>query len=179
VDRKRHQPRRRPLLRVAVAVAVLAVVGLVVWAIGAALAGPDATSAQSVTQPAVPSHVAFGETVERADGWMIEVSRPTAARTVSAPELPAGADRAVQLEVTLTNTAAAARDSAGWTIKATADGRAVELIPADAGVVVSRTIRPGASLTFTVAVPLSSDRADLQLEAAPAGAAPVLFVGSA
>jgi hypothetical protein len=179
VDRKRAQPHRRPLLRVLVAVAVLAVVGLVVWAIGAALAGPDATSAQSATQLAVPSQVAFGETVERADGWAIKISRPSAARTVSAPELPAGADRAVQLEVTLTNTSAAARDSAGWTIKATADARAVELIPADAGVVASRTIRPGSSLTFTVAVPLPSDHADLQLEAAPAGGAPVLFVGLA
>jgi hypothetical protein len=179
VDRKRTQPRRRPLLRVVVVVAVLAVVGLVVWAIGAALAGPDATSAQSATQLAVPSHVAFGETVERADGWAIKISRPSAARTVSAAELPAGADRAVQLEVTLTNTSAAARDSAGWTIKATADARAVELIPADAGVVASRTIRPGSSLTFTVAVPLPSDHADLQLEAAPAGGAPVLFVGLA
>jgi hypothetical protein len=177
VDRKRRQPRRRPLLRLAVAAAVIAVVGLVVWAIGAALAGPDATSAQSVAQPAAPSHVAFGQTVERADGWAIKIGRPTAARTVSAPQLPAGADRAVQLEVTLTNTAAAARDSAGWTIKAIADARAVELIPAGAGDVVSRTIRPGASLTFTVTVPLSSENADLQLEAAPAGGAPVLFVG--
>ena len=161
------------------AVAILAVVGLVVWAIGAALAGPDVTSAPSVAQPAVPSHVAFGETVERADGWTIEICRPTAARAVTVAELPAGADRAVQLEVTPTNTAAAARDTAGWTVKAVADAHAVELIPADAGVVVSRTIRPGASLTFTVAVPLSSDRADLQLEAAPAGGAPVLFVGKA
>ncbi len=117
------------------------------------------------------------------DGWTVRIDEPTAYRPGSGSSLPADADRAVQLRITLTNDGEGPRDTAGWAVKATADSRPVDLLPMDGRspeAVPSRTVLPGSSLTFRVAVPMQNGRSDLQMEATYSGQQPpVVFVGSA
>lgn len=161
--------------------------GLTVLAAAAVLAllfVPQLPRAASPAPTPVPvaapaAEVAFGEEVRRPDGWTVEIDEPVAYdRDEHADvDLPASASRAVVVEVVLTNSGTEARDSAGWTVKAVVGNTPVEVLP-DAEV-PSRTVRPGASLAFEVTVPMPRTRTDLQLEAAPAGGAPSLFVGTA
>jgi hypothetical protein len=169
---------------VGAAVAVLLVVAVLAWlATGLLGAGdddeavpPGAGGAQAAAVPAV-----FGEQVP-VDGWLVEIGEPAAADVAGDAELPVGAERAVRLEITLTNDGEAPRDSAGWVVRATADGRAVELLATDGrdtGAVPSRTVLPGASLGYAVEVPMPAAESELQMEALAPGFPAVLFVGTA
>lgn len=173
--------RRQVEWRVLTAAAGLVVLGLVAWLAVTLIGsdGPAETPAVASGQSAAPAPAAFGEQVERPDDWTVAIDLPTVVRPGGGAELPAGSDRAVQLEVTLTNGSDRPRDSAGWTIKATADNRPVELLPADAAAAPSRTILPGASLIFPVVVPMPHEEVGLQMETGPAGTSPVVFIGPA
>ena len=130
----------------------------------------------SVAAP-VPAEAAFGERLQRTDGWTVEIDEPRALKASDDIDLPSDADRGVVLDVLLTNTATEPRGTAGWTVKAIVGSTPVDVLP-DAGA-PSRTIRPGASMTFRVTVPMPDATTDLQLEAAPAAGVPSLFVGTA
>ncbi|MGD9528991.1 hypothetical protein [Pseudonocardia sp.] len=160
----------------ALAAVAVAVVLLVVPAPGRDATAPTGTVA--VAAPA-PSEAEFGERLVRTDGWTVEIDEPRAHEKGEDADvdLPSGTARAVVVEVVLTNTGAEARDTAGWTVKAIVGSTPVEVLPE--GAAPSRTVRPGASLTFPVTVPMPKAESDLQLEAAPGGGAPSLFVGTA
>lgn len=130
----------------------------------------------SVAAP-VPAEAAFGERLQRTDGWTVEIDEPRALKASDDIDLPSDADRGVVFDVLLTNTATEPRGTAGWTVKAIVGSTPVDVLP-DAGA-PSRTIRPGASMTFRVTVPMPDATTDLQLEAAPAAGVPSLFVGTA
>lgn len=159
-----------------IALAIMAV-GLVGWGASAvADSGPDEPSPPAgVSVPVEPP--AFGDQVTVATGWTITVSEPTESKA----DLPNGVARAVQFEVTLTNGTDRVRDSGIWTVRATSGGRPVELIDdAESETdVPSRTVRPGASLSFTVTVPTEKKETEVQLEFLTGDAEPVLFVGQA
>lgn len=174
--------RRRGGWRVLAAVGMLVVLGLVAWlAVTVDDVGDPAPRSTVAPEEAVaPDPVAFGERVTRPDGWTVQIGEPAAARPNDDIELPTGADRAVQFEITLTNDTDQPRGSAGWILKATADSRPVELLPPDTATAPSRTILPGESLRFTAAVPMpAQENVDLLVEAGPAGSPPSLFVGQA
>jgi len=162
------------------AAAMAALVGLGLAAV-VAFPGLTRDTVTEVPQPMAaptPMEVNFGERSVRIDGWTVEIGEPRAAGASDDVDLPADAERAVVLDVVLTNTGAEPRDTAGWTVKALVGSSPVALLP-DGGA-PSRTIRPGASLTFPVTVPMPKKGiANLQLEAAPIGGAPSLFVGKA
>jgi hypothetical protein len=162
------------------ALAALAAVALAVVLLVVPDPGRDATAVTgtpvAVAAPA-PSEAEFGERLVRTDGWTVEIDEPRAHEKGEDANLPSGTARAVVVEVVLTNTGAEARDTAGWTVKAIVGSTPVEVLPE--GEAPSRTVRPGASLTFPVTVPMPKAESDLQLEAAPGGAVPSLFVGTA
>jgi len=171
--------------RIVTGVVVLAVLGLIAWLVVTVL-GLGGHGTAPATPPMATGEVAaglaaFGEQVRGPDGWTVEIDKPTVLRPGADVDLPADADRAVRLQITLTNDGDKPRDSAGWTVKATADSRPVDLLPVDGrqGEAPSRTVLPGSSLAFTVAVPMPRDEVDLQLETARAGLPPAIFVGSA
>ncbi len=161
---------------------MLVTLGLIAWLAVTVddVDAPSPTPAAAPQQAAAPAPVAFGEQVTRPDGWTVQIGEPAPARPNDDVELPTGVDRAVQFEITLTNEAGQARDSAGWILKATADSRPVDLLPPATATAPSRTILPGDSLRFTVAVPMpAQENVDLLVEAGPAGSSPALFVGQA
>ncbi len=157
------------------------VVGGVAVLLGLGFAALLVILAFTVDLPA-SSMVGYGEQVRRPDDWLVRAAQPSPVTGSVGLELPADADRAVHIEVTLTNDGSFSRESAGWTVKATADGRPVEplLVEGRRGdQAPSRTILPGASLNFTVIVPMPNEETDLQLEAAPPDEPPTIFSGSA
>lgn len=166
--------------RIAAGVVALVVIGLVAWLVVTLIRAAGEPPVAGDVGPVTAAPAGFGVEVAGPDGWAVAIALPEAADRTG--ELPGDAARAVRLEVTLTNDADAPRDSAGWTVKAVADGRAVELLPTDGREtteVPSRTVLPGSALRFAVEVPMPADEAELQLEAALPGAPPVLFVGRA
>jgi hypothetical protein len=171
-------------LAAATVVALVAAVAVIAGA-GTSPARSDTTARPipaAAADPAPPRTAVFGETVRLADGWTVRIDRPAALRDEEYAELPSGTDRAVRLLVTVRNDAEEARDSAGWSVKATADSRPVELLDGDgyAGAEApSRTLLPGAALTLAVAVPMPVEPTDLQVEAARTGRPPAIFVGRA
>ncbi|MGQ0577194.1 MAG: hypothetical protein ACT4RN_23775 [Pseudonocardia sp.] len=178
--RRRRAPRAgaglRRALWVVAAVAALVGIGLAAVVVFPGLTrGTPAEVPVSVAAP-IPAEAAFGERLVRADGWTIEIDEPRAVKAADDIDLPAGAERGIVVDVVLTNTGAEPRGTAGWTVKAIVGSAPVEVLP-DGGA-PSRTIRPGASLTFPVAVPMPEDTTDLQLEAAPPAGVPSLFVGT-
>jgi hypothetical protein len=157
------------------------VVGGVAVLLGLGFAALLVILAFTVDLPA-SSMVGYGEQIKRPDGWRVRVDRPAPVTGSVGLTLPADADRAVRIEITLTNDGSFSRESAGWTVKATADGRPVEplLVEGRRGdQAPSRTILPGSSLSFTVIVPMPNEETDLHLEAAPPDEPPTIFFGSA
>lgn len=174
--------RRRGGWRILAAVGMLVALGLVAWLAVTVddVDDPGPTSTVAPEEAVTSAPVAFGEPVTRPDGWTVQIGEPATARPNDDLELPTGVDRAVQFEITLTNDTGQPRDSAGWILKATADSRPVDLLPPDSATAPSRTILPGESLRFTVAVPMpAEENVDLLVEAGPAGRSPTLFVGQA
>lgn len=178
--RRRRSARSGSTLRRAgwIAVGVAALVGI---ALAAVVMFPGLVRGTSTPVPvaapaaaAAPVESAFGERVERTDGWTIEIDKPSAVH--DRDTLPADADRGVTVDVVLTNTGSQPRGTVGWTIKALVGSTPVDIKPST---VPSRTVRPGSSLTFSVTVPMPKSTTDLQLEAAPTGGVPSLFVGTA
>lgn len=160
--------------------AVAAVVGV---GLAAVAMFPGLVKDRVEPPPAVPvaapaaSEAAFGQRLQRADGWTIEIGEPRAPKSGDDVDVPADADRVVVLDVVLTNTGVEPRGTSGWTLKAIVGSTPVDVLP-EAGA-PSRTIRPGASMSFPIAVPMPEGTTDLQLEAAPEDGAPSLFVGTA
>lgn len=179
--RRRAAPARRGAVRrvLWVAAGIAALVGLVLAAVVVVPGLNRAKVGEVPLSAATPAPVesSFGESVGRPDGWTVEFEVPRATRASDDVDLPADADRGVVLNVVLTNNGIEPRDTAGWTVKAVVGSSPVDVLPV--GGVPSRTIRPGASLSFPVAVPMPKATTDLQLEAAPAGGVPSLFVGTA
>lgn len=178
--RRRAAPRGSALRRlgwVVAAVAALVAVGLaLVLVVPGSNRDTTATVPVPVAAP-VPAETTFGERLQRADGWTIQIDEPRAAKGGGEVDLPSGAVRGVVVDVVLTNTGTEARGTGGWTVKALVGSDPVEVLPT--GDAPSRTIRPGGSMSFPVTVPMPKGTTDLQLEAAPAGGVPSLFVGTA
>lgn len=180
--RRRGTPPRRTLRRigwVAAALAALLGLGLAALVIFPGMRGDAVDESPAPPAAAAPVVVqsAFGEDVARTDGWRVKIEEPQAVRSTDDIGVPDNADRAVRFDVVLTNNGSESMDSAGWTVKATVGTSPVEVLPI--GGAPSRTIRPGASLTFPVTVPMPEGTTELQLEAAPPQGTPTLFVGTA
>ena len=158
----------------AVAILALGLAGLVGSIVGGQEEDPP-PAARAELAPISPS--GFGEQVTVAAGWTITVDAPSE----SDARLPEGVARAVRFEITLTNGTDRVQDSGIWTVRATSGGRPVELLNDDDAEtdVPSRTVRPGASLSFSVTVPVPKKESEVQLEFLTGDAEPVLFVGSA
>lgn len=152
------------------------------------LSGPAAVGAPAVPgqQPAVDGSAAqttaaFGERVTFDDGVVVEVTAPQPYRP---SRYAAGhdRDRAVKFDVTVINGSDEPLDAVTVMTSATHGGRQVSPIydSANGGSEnPTGTVLPGKSMTFSVALSLEKDSAELQLEVRPGFLGePAIFTGT-
>jgi hypothetical protein len=151
------------------------------------LSGPAPVGAPAVPgqQPAVDGSAAqttavFGERVTFDDGVVVEVAAPQPYRPGRFAVGHDG-DRAVKIDITVTNGSDEPLDAVTVMTRAMHSGRQVSPIydSANGGTEnPSGTILPGKSLTFSVALSLAKDSAELQVEVQPGFLGePAIFTG--
>jgi hypothetical protein len=152
------------------------------------LSGPAPLSAPAVSgqqpaaeAPAASTTAAFGERVTFDDGVVVEVTAP---QPYKPSRYAAGhdRDRAVKFDVTVTNGSDEPLEAVTVMTSATHGGRQVSPIydSANGGSEnPAGTILPGKSMTFSVALSLAKDPAELQVEVRPGFIGePAIFTGN-
>jgi hypothetical protein len=149
----------------------------------AAPAAPGPQPAVEAEQPAgaaAPAVAAFGQRVTFDDGLAVEVTAP---QLYQPSRYAAGhdGDRAVRFDITVVNGSREPYDAVTTMVSATHGGRQVSRIfdSANGGSEnPTGTVLPGKSTTFTIALSLSEDVGDLQLEVNPGFLGePAIFTG--
>jgi len=126
-------------------------------------------------------HIPFGMMFTYADGVGIGISDPTAYMPSASASVPAGTNRAVALNVTVSNRSAKPLNLIGVNIQASAGDQAVgHVFDFAKGInLATQTLPPGTRQTFTVVFGVPAGSADFRVQAQPGmfGYQPVFFTG--
>ncbi|MGH3785863.1 MAG: hypothetical protein ACRDRG_04780 [Pseudonocardiaceae bacterium] len=128
------------------------------------------------------NQVAFGQAFTYEDGTVIAIGPPAPYKPSSSAAMSPTADRAVAVEVTVTNGTAKPLDLIAVSLQATAGEReAGQVYDSTKGItgVPSQTLPPGKRQTFTVVFELPAGPTELRVQARPGwfGYQPVFFTG--